>query len=218
MSGKVRRALKLILITAQRPNEVIGMQADEINDRWWIIPSKRAKNGKAGELDEVIDAVLNHAKQGVIKVYNLYRYDKEKQAALIKWERRLKLLISDKVPDNIGAKLGAVSLTSCRAQFNQQINAVIPSNEVHTFFCYFACTDMKPTLEALDGGATMPNVNKSKFENLTVILPSLFLCKNFHEFCYPVFRQIQVLALQNQKLRAARDLLLPKLMSGEIAV
>ncbi|MEI6206909.1 MAG: restriction endonuclease subunit S [Desulfuromonadales bacterium] len=118
----------------------------------------------------------------------------------------------------IGAKLGAVSLTSCRAQFNQQINAVIPSNEVHTFFCYFACTDMKPTLEALGGGATMPNVNKSKFENLTVILPSRFLCKNFHEFCSPVFRQIQVLALQNQKLRTARDLLLPKLMSGEIAV
>ena len=34
----------------------------------------------------------------------------------------------------------------------------------------------------------------------------------------PVFDQIQVLRLQNQKLRAGRDLLLPRLMSGEIAV
>lgn len=44
---------------------------------------------KSGEMDEVIDAVLNHAKQGVIKVFNQYRYDKEKQTALESWERKL---------------------------------------------------------------------------------------------------------------------------------
>jgi type I restriction enzyme, S subunit len=118
----------------------------------------------------------------------------------------------------IGAKLGAVSLTSCQSQFNQQINAVIPVKEAYTFFFYFACKDLKPTLEALGGGATMPNVNKSKFEKLTVILPSLYYCQSFYECCSPIFKQIQVLALQNQKLRTARDLLLPKLMSGEISV
>ena len=37
---------------------------------------------QVGEMDEVIDAVLNHAKHGVIKVYNQYRYDKEKQSNL----------------------------------------------------------------------------------------------------------------------------------------
>ena len=36
-------------------------------------------------MDEVIDAVLNHAKQGVIKVYNQYRYDAKKQKALKAW-------------------------------------------------------------------------------------------------------------------------------------
>lgn len=47
-----------------------------------------------GCMDEVIDAVLNHSKQGVIKVYNLYRYDKEKQEALEAWERKLRGIIS----------------------------------------------------------------------------------------------------------------------------
>ena len=42
----------------------------------------------------MIDAVLNHAKQGVIKVYNQYRYDKEKQAALETWERKLNSIIA----------------------------------------------------------------------------------------------------------------------------
>jgi len=34
----------------------------------------------------------------------------------------------------------------------------------------------------------------------------------------PIDEQLRVLHLQKQKLRAARDLLLPRLMSGEIAV
>lgn len=49
-----------------------------------------------GIMDEVIDAILNHAKQGVIKVYNQYRYNKEKQAALETWEGRLRDILAGK--------------------------------------------------------------------------------------------------------------------------
>lgn len=37
---------------------------------------------ESGEMDEVIDAVLSHAKQGIIRVYNQFKYDAQKQAAL----------------------------------------------------------------------------------------------------------------------------------------
>ena len=40
----------------------------------------------------------------------------------------------------------------------------------------------------------------------------------FTDFARPRFREIKILHAQNQKLRAARDLLLPRLMSGAIAV
>jgi type I restriction enzyme S subunit len=40
----------------------------------------------------------------------------------------------------------------------------------------------------------------------------------FNDFASVCYEQTRVLELQNQKLRAARDLLLPRLMSGEIAV
>lgn len=194
MTVEVRHAIKLILLTAQRPGEVSGMHTKEIDGNWWTIPADRSKNKKAhrvylsplareiiakaiveakaaqkraearkarednisrkvseekeycgyifpcphlkkdkpierhsfskalkrnesedglttlgittftphdlrrtaasfmaesGEMDEVIDAVLNHSKQGIIKVYNLYRYDKEKQKALEMWEQKL---------------------------------------------------------------------------------------------------------------------------------
>ena len=56
---------------------------------------------EAGEPDAVIDAILNHVKQGVIKVYNQYRYDKEKQAALESWARKLESITT-------GSKAGKV--------------------------------------------------------------------------------------------------------------
>lgn len=39
----VKRALKLILATAQRPDEVAGMHCDEIKGHWWTIPWQRIK-------------------------------------------------------------------------------------------------------------------------------------------------------------------------------
>ena len=44
--------------------------------------------------DEVIDAVLNHKKTGVIKIYNRHKYDLEKQKALEAWERKLLCIIT----------------------------------------------------------------------------------------------------------------------------
>ena len=47
MSPETKRALRLILITGQRPGEVAGMDSTEIDGRWWTIPAERSKNGKA---------------------------------------------------------------------------------------------------------------------------------------------------------------------------
>jgi type I restriction enzyme S subunit len=51
-----------------------------------------------------------------------------------------------------------------------------------------------------------------------VFLPERSLVREFTTFARSCFKQIQTLRLQTQKLRAARDLLLPRLMSREIAV
>lgn len=187
VSDEIKRALRLILVTGQRPGEVIGMHSSELDGHWWTIPAERSKNKRAhrvyltetaleligqtegigyifpsprsaeatkhkilkpievnaiahvirrnsavsvlvngeqtfdksgkpitenklgvddftphdlrrtaatcmsqlGFMDEVIDAVLNHTKQGIIRTYNVNRYDREKQQALEAWERKL---------------------------------------------------------------------------------------------------------------------------------
>lgn len=47
MSDPIKRALKLILVTGQRPGEVIGIHRNEINGDWWEIPAERSKNKQA---------------------------------------------------------------------------------------------------------------------------------------------------------------------------
>lgn len=42
----VRLALKLVLVTAQRPGEVAGAEWDEIDGSTWLIPGQRTKNGR----------------------------------------------------------------------------------------------------------------------------------------------------------------------------
>lgn len=203
VSDDVKRAIKLILVTGQRPGEVIGMHTSEIDGNWWTIPVERSKNKRAhhvyltgtaldligplkkldsktkemkpkgyifpcphigkdkaientvpaqvirrnlavpvlvngkpvfdekgkpltenklgvnnftphdlrrtcatfmskiGIMDEVIDAVLNHTKQGIIRTYNVNRYDKEIQAALESWERKLINIVTEKKKNNV---------------------------------------------------------------------------------------------------------------------
>lgn len=112
--------------------------------------------------------------------------------------------------------VGIVSMNARVAQTNQQINSVIPNNPIARYFLLFAISDFKPKLEAIGGGVTMNNVNKAKFEKMEIVLPEHDLLEKFHKFAEPVFDQVEKLLEANQKLQQARDLLLPRLMRGEL--
>ena len=51
-------ALKLVLVTGQRPGEVAGMHADEINGRWWTIPASRRGKTETDQSVFLTDAAL----------------------------------------------------------------------------------------------------------------------------------------------------------------
>lgn len=73
-------------------------------------------------------------------------------------------------------------------------------------------------IKSMIGSSGRQRVQESCFEKFLVWIPLATLLNLFSEFAVPVFQQIKNLHRQNQKLRAARDLLLPRLLSGEIAL
>lgn len=117
------------------------------------------------------------------------------------------------------ATVGLVNIADKLCQTNQQINSIILSDETNLYFLYFAMKQLKTLLDGVgSNGATMTNVNKTKFGNIRIKYPSKDLCLTFYNWCKPVFNKIETLSKNIVLLRDARDRLLPKLMSGEIEV
>lgn len=72
-------------------------------------------------------------------------------------------------------------------------------------------------INSVGDGSTQKNLNIAAVERLMVCLPQdTKLLSQFNESIKPIFSMILNLSAQNIKLRAARDLLLSRLMNGEI--
>lgn len=68
------------------------------------------------------------------------------------------------------------------------------------------------------GGAAQPNANAQVLAAAETVMPTKDIQREFRDLVEPLIDEREILQLQNQKLRVARDLLLPRLMSGEVAV
>ena len=67
-------------------------------------------------------------------------------------------------------------------------------------------------------GAAIPHANRRFILDMKIALPSKRESENFNLLTVPILKMINNLHIQNIKLREARDLLLPRLMNGEIVV
>ena len=117
------------------------------------------------------------------------------------------------------ATVGLVNIAVKSCQTNQQINSVILHDDNDLYFFYESMKRIKALLDGVgSNGATMTNVNKTKFSNIKVMYPTEDLVMKYNEFCKLIFAQILALSKSNLISKQTRDYLLPKLMSGEIEV
>lgn len=87
---------------------------------------------------------------------------------------------------------------------------------VSPILAYFILANMN--LAQFNGGASVPTLDRNVVHAVPIIVPPPFFASLFDDYIRPIFAQKTALDLQNQKLTQARDLLLPRLMNGEIAV
>lgn len=87
---------------------------------------------------------------------------------------------------------------------------------VTPLFSVFLMREMD--LKQYNGGVSVPTLDRKTVHRVDVLVPPRSLLKLFDDFATDAFSQIRNLATQNEKLRGARDLLLPRLMSGELVV
>jgi type I restriction enzyme S subunit len=92
------------------------------------------------------------------------------------------------------------------------------SDKLPIYYIYLLLKYRQNEITGMQKGAAQPHVYPKDLMRLVVCLPPDKLILQSSEYISDNFKSIQNLQNQNKFLSKARDLLLPKLMSGEIAV
>ncbi len=75
-----------------------------------------------------------------------------------------------------------------------------------------------PTLNFINSDAAVPGLSRNQAYTLEILVPSIKLLETFCDLAGAFERQAGTLQRQIQNLRRTRDLLLPRLLSGQINV
>lgn len=114
---------------------------------------------------------------------------------------------------------GLVVLTDRISQTNQQINSIVPNENVSLYYIYLTLKNLSETIKMLgSSGSTTSNLNKEQFSKIQITIPNNEVMKKFESFVQPMFEKIRSLQKEDYKLVTIRDTLLPKLMNEEIEV
>ena len=113
---------------------------------------------------------------------------------------------------------GLVSLLDRESQTNQQINAVIHSENQEYYLFLELLSKSKLIIELGSSGSTTYNLNKTQFEKIKISAPSIEKRYELNNLLRPLFLKINQTQHETIKLSQLRDTLLPKLLSGEISV
>ena len=175
---------------------------DGVPDGWERVPLEQALVLQRG-----FDLPTQNRQEGTVPIYGstgiLGYHDKAKAAA----------------PGVVTGRSGTLGEVQYVAEDYWPLNTALWVKEfrrVTPLFALFLLREMD--FKQYNGGASVPTLDRKSVHRVEVLIPSTLLLRSFDEFGADVFAQIKNLNTQNEKLSAARDLLLPSLMSGALAV
>lgn len=115
--------------------------------------------------------------------------------------------------------VGKIKLAQVPMAMNQSCYALIAKDDdISQLFLYCSLVETIDQFKSRAVGAVFDAIIRDTFKLIPFVVPDKTIISEFTETIVPIFRQIDNLIKQNQKLQQARDILLPRLMNGEITV
>ena len=118
---------------------------------------------------------------------------------------------------SVRAPVGRINITRNNIVLGRGL-AAIRSRAAQQSFLLYALKNHFHAEDIIGSGSIYAATNKKELESQALIEPTPRLLKEFEHQANSIDEQILCLTNQNEKLAQARDLLLPRLMNGEIAV
>ena len=117
-----------------------------------------------------------------------------------------------------GATLGQVSMLEIECAANQSVVGVIDESGMLAEYIYLALKDRAKELIGLGTGGAQVHINKDIVNAFEVVLPDDGIAREIKGIVGPLFSQVACLLMTNLRLERARDLLLPRLMNGDLVI
>ena len=133
-------------------------------------------------------------------------------------ESSAKLVPAETILMTSRASVGFFALMSHEVCTNQGFINAIPKNEQFRMYLLFNLMSRVAEIRSNAKGSTYPEISKGRFRKLNIVVPTENLVIEFSNIAYDVIRQVRNLKHLTHKLSEARELLLPRLMSGELTV
>jgi type I restriction enzyme, S subunit len=114
------------------------------------------------------------------------------------------------------ASVGFFALVDQPVCTNQGFINIVPNTSELRMYLLFNLVSRVEEIRANAKGSTYPEISKGRFREMSILLPPDHLLKAFADFAGLILLQVRCLKRQKEQARQARDLLLPKLMSGEL--
>jgi type I restriction enzyme S subunit len=114
--------------------------------------------------------------------------------------------------------VGRVIMPAVPMAMNQTCYALRGRNGISQYYIFLNIRNQVERLQQRAHGAVFDTIIIDTFRQLEVVQAPRALIDLFHERVAPIFQQILNLLSRNAVLRHTRDLLLPRLVSGEVSV
>lgn len=116
------------------------------------------------------------------------------------------------------ATLGVLAIATTEATTNQGFIVILPDERWSPGFVYEWLDSKAGELSALGTGATFKEITKGSFKSFPFIVPAQSVLDDYRGATEPLEDQVLVLEQQIRNLSVLRDLMLPKLVTGQIDV
>ena len=110
---------------------------------------------------------------------------------------------------------GKCAFSGFETSTNQAVCAIIPKEE-YTFFNYYHLQLQEKYFANQASGSAQQNISKKIIEETPVLIPNKVILKKFNLLAKPIMNKTIENLKENNNLERKRDLLLPKLLNGEV--
>jgi type I restriction enzyme S subunit len=116
------------------------------------------------------------------------------------------------------ATIGVISINTREACTNQGFITCVPNDRLSVFYLYFWVKESRDKIISVASGATFKEISRGEFREFPITVPPAPIENTFNETVQPICRLVENLIKKNNNLVVTRDLLLPKLISGQLDV